>query len=77
MYHTITLNLIVKGDARAFFIIFTSALERVVYLGESRLSQVNNSPRANVFPAGVTNFGKAMYRSLEKSTQDTRDGFFL
>ena len=37
---------------------------------------MNNSPRANVFPAGVANFGKAMYRSLERSTQDTRDGFF-
>ena len=34
------------------------------------------SPRANVFPAVVANFGKAMYRSLERSTQDTRDGFF-
>ena len=55
----------------------TRALEHVVCLGESRLSQVNNSPRANVFPAGVANFGKAMYRSLERSTQDTRDGFFL
>ena len=56
--------------------ILTRALEHVVCLGESRLSQVNNSPRANVFPAGVANFGKAMYRSLERSTQDTRDGFF-
>ena len=55
----------------------TRALEHVVCLGESRLSQVNNSPRANVFPAGVANFGKAMYQSLERSTQDTRDGFFL
>ena len=42
------------------------ALEHVVCLGESCLSQVNNSPRANVFPAGVGNFGKAMYRSLER-----------
>ena len=48
----------------------------VVCLGESRLSQVNNSPGPNVFPAGVTNFGKAMYRSRERTTQDTRDGFF-
>ena len=32
-------------------------LERVVCLGESRLSQVNNSPLPNVFPAGVANFG--------------------
>ena len=43
-----------------FILIFTRALERVVCLGESRLSQVNNSPGANVFPAGVANFGKAM-----------------
>ena len=62
---------------RAFFLILTRGLEHVVCLGESRLSQVNNSPRANVFPAGVANFGKAMYRSLERSIQDTRDGFFL
>ena len=48
----------------------------LVCSGESRLSQVNNSPRANVFPAGVTNFGKATYRSLEKLTQDTQNGFF-
>ena len=52
-------------------------LEHVVYLSELGLSQVNNSPRANVFPAGVVNFDKAMYRSLERSTQDTWDGFFL
>ena len=38
---------------------------------------MNNSPRANVFPAGEAHFGKAMYRSLERSTQDTRDGFDL
>ena len=47
------------------------------WTGTGSLSQVNNSPRANVFPAGVANFGKAMYQSLESSTQDTRDGFFL
>ena len=66
-----------KRDARAFFLILTPALEYVVCLGESRLSQVNNSPRPNVFPAGVANFGKAMYRSLERSTQDTRGEFFF
>ena len=52
----------------------------VVCLGESRLSrlsQVNNSPRANVFPPGVANFCKTMYRSPERSAQDTRAGFFL
>ena len=45
-------------------------------LGESCLSQVNNNPRKNVFPAGVANSGKVMYRSLKRSTQDTRDGLF-
>ena len=61
----------------SFFLILTRALEHVVCLGESRLSQVNNSPQANVFPAGVVNIGKATYQSLQRSTQDTRDGFFL
>ena len=54
----------------------------LVLAGDSRLAQVNNSPRANVFPAGEANFGQAilcmtMYRSLERSPQDTRDGFDL
>ena len=75
--HLIWLFILKKPNARAIFLIFTRALEHVVCLGGSRLSQVNNSPRANVFPAGVANFGKAMYRSLERSTQDTRDGYFL
>ena len=60
----------------SFFLIFTRALKHVVCLGESRLSEVNNSPRANVFPAGVANFGKAMYQSQERPTKGTRDGFF-
>ena len=38
---------------------------------------MKNSPRANVFPVGEANFGQAMYRSLERSTQDIRDGFDL
>ena len=42
-----------------------------------RLSQVNNSPQANVFPAGEANFGQAMYRSLERSSQDTWERFDL
>ena len=52
-------------------------LGHVVYLGDSHLSQVNNSPRTNVFPAGEANLGQAMYQSLERSTQETRDGFDL
>ena len=58
------------------FLILTRALKHVVCLGESRLSEVKNSPRSNVFPAGVANFGKAMYQSQERPTKDTRDGFF-
>ena len=58
------------------FLILTRALKHVVCLGASRLSEVNNSPRSNVFPAGVANFGKAMYQSQERPTKDTRDGFF-
>ena len=47
------------------------------YLGYSRFAQVNDSPRASVFPAGEADFGQAMYRSLERSPQDTRNGFDL
>ena len=54
-------DILKKHDARAFFLILTRALEHVVCLGESCFSQVNNSHRANVFPAGVVNFGKAIY----------------
>ena len=31
----------------------------------------------NVFPAGQVNFEQAVYRSLERSPQDTWDGFDL
>ena len=34
-------------------------------------------PRSNVFLAGEANFLQAMCRSLERSPQDTRDGFNL
>ena len=50
---------------------------QALYNYRMRFSQVNNSPRAHVFPAGEANFGQAMYRSLERSTLDTRDGFDL
>ena len=51
---------------------------QALYSYRLRFSQVNNSPRANVFPAGEAHFGQAMYRSLERSTQDNkRDGFDL
>ena len=53
------------------FLSLTRALEHVFCLGESRLSQVNNNLRPNVFLAGVANFVKAMYRSLERSTHGT------
>ena len=73
MHHagTITLNLIVylkKAWCKCFSHIFTRALENVVCLGESRLSQVNNSPRADVFPARLAmmlnfNISKVAYLS--------------
>ena len=51
---------------------------QALYSYRLRFSQMNNSPRANVFPAGEAHFGQAMYRSLERSTQDNkRDGFDL
>ena len=39
-----------------------------ISLRRAILDLVNNNLGANVFPAGETNVGKAMYRSLEKST---------
>ena len=60
--HLIWLFILKKRYARAFFLILTRALEHAVCLGESRLSQVNNSPRPNVFLAEVANFGEAMYQ---------------
>ena len=60
----------------SFFLILTRALEHIVCLGESHLSQVNNSRRADVFPAGVANFGKAMYRSLESQPRTPEMDFF-
>ena len=60
-----------------FFLILARALEHAVCFGDSRLSQVNNSSRVNVFLTGEANFGQAMYQSLERSTQDTRDRFDL
>ena len=60
-----------------FFVILTRALEHVVCLGESRLSQVNNSPRAHIFTAGVANVGKVMYRSLEGQPRIPGMDFFV
>ena len=58
-----------------FFLILERAL--VLFGRLAIIAQVNNSPRANVFPAGEDNFGQAMYWSLERSPQDTSDGFDL
>ena len=49
--HLIWLFILKKAWCKCFSHIFTRALENVVRLGESRLSQVSNSPRADVFPA--------------------------
>ena len=42
-----------------------------------RLVQVENRHRANVSSAGEADLVQAMYRSLERSPQGTRDGFDL
>ena len=45
------------------FLFFFLILERaLLLLGRLAIAQVNNSPQANVFPAGEANFGQAMYR---------------
>ena len=56
---------------------FDACTGTCILFGRVAFVSVNNSPRPNVFPVGVANFGKAMYRSLERSTQDIQDGFFL
>ena len=61
-----------KASCTCFFSHFVACTGTCSLLGRVGLSHVNNSPRANVLPARVANFGKAMYRSLERSTQDTR-----
>ena len=81
MHHTgtITLNLIVylkKAWCKCFSHIFTRALENVVRLGESRLSQVSNSPRADVFPARLAmmlnfNISKVAYLSSLSTERET------
>ena len=58
-----------------FFLILERAL--VLFGRLAIIAQVNNSPRANVFPAGEANFGQTMYWSPERSPQDTSDGFDL
>ena len=79
MHHTITLNLIVylkKAWCACFFSHFDACTGKFSLLGWVVFVSSEQWPRANVFPAGVASFGKAMYRSLERSTQDIRDGFF-
>ena len=75
--HLIWLFILKRRDARTFFLILTSSLEHVVCLGESCLSQVNNSRLANLFPAGVANFGKAMYRSVPRKINPGHPGWIF
>ena len=58
-----------KTQPSTFTCLFFFSFWRVHWfcLGYSRLAQVNDSPRANVFPAGEADFGQAMYRSLERT----------
>ena len=45
--------------------------------GKWWLARKNNCLLSSIFPAGEGGFGKMMYRSLERSPQDSRDGIFL
>ena len=41
------------------------------------MARKNNCLLSSIFPAGEGGFGQMMYRSLERSPQDPRDGIFL
>ena len=45
--------------------------------GELWLARKNNCLLSSIFPAGKGGFGQMVYRSPERSPQDSRDGFFL
>ena len=45
--------------------------------GKWRLARKNNCLLSRIFSAGEGGFGQMMYRSLERSPQDSRDGIFL
>ena len=45
--------------------------------GELWLARKNNCLLSSIFPAGEGGFGQMVYRSPERSPQDSRDGFFL
>ena len=45
--------------------------------GKWWLARKNNCLLSSIFPAGEGGFGQMMYRSLERSPQDSRDGIFL
>ena len=44
--------------------------------GELWLARKNNCLLSSIFPAGEGGFGQMMYRSPERSPQDSRDGIF-
>ena len=45
--------------------------------GKWWLAKKNNCLLSSIFPAGEGGLGQMMYRSLERSPQDSRDGIFL
>ena len=45
--------------------------------GELWLARKNNCLLSSIFPAGESGFGQMVYRSPERSPQDSQDGFFL
>ena len=73
--HLIWLFIFKKAWRKCFSHIFTRALENVVCLGELRLSQVSNSPRADVFLARLDmmlnfNISKVAYLSSLSSERE-------
>ena len=45
--------------------------------GQGGTARRNNCLLSSIFSAGEGGFGQMMYRSLERSPQDSRDGIFL
>ena len=45
--------------------------------GQGGTARKNNCLLSSIFSAGEGGFGQMMYRSLERSPQDSRDGIFL
>ena len=49
----------------------------VFITGQGGMARKDNCLLSSIFPAGEGGFGQMVYRSPERSPQDSRDGFFL